>query len=67
MRVPPPGIEPGLQVPETCVISFSPRGRGSRESMALPQAMQTVNAMSDAPSWLGPDSPHLPVGLFLRV
>lgn len=24
--MPPPGIEPGLQVPETCVISFSPRG-----------------------------------------
>lgn len=26
--MPPPGIEPGLQVPETCVISFSPRGPG---------------------------------------
>lgn len=25
-RTPPPGVEPGLQVPETCVISLSPRG-----------------------------------------
>ncbi len=24
--MPPPRIERGLQVPETCVISFSPRG-----------------------------------------
>ena len=27
-HVPPPRIERGLQVPETCVISFSPRGLG---------------------------------------
>ena len=26
--VPPPGIEPRPQVPETCVISISPRGHG---------------------------------------
>ena len=26
--LPPPGIEPGPQVPETCVISISPRGQG---------------------------------------
>jgi hypothetical protein len=32
--MPPPRIERGLQVPETCVISFSPRGRGrKRESL----------------------------------
>src|SRR6185436_16072600 len=33
-RMPPPGIEPGPQVPETCVISFSPRGRTHARAQA---------------------------------
>jgi 4-diphosphocytidyl-2-C-methyl-D-erythritol kinase len=38
--MPPPGIEPGLQVPETCVISFSPRGREDAASTTLNQGGQ---------------------------
>lgn len=33
--MPPPRIERGLQVPETCVISFSPRGPVRRRERAI--------------------------------
>ena len=46
--MPPPRIERGLQVPETCVISFSPRGleMNAWELTVYHTAWQTVNVVA---------------------
>ena len=49
-RVPRPGIEPGLEVPETSVMSFSLPGRaGVRQKQKLPQPRHPNKRFALAP------------------
>jgi 4-diphosphocytidyl-2-C-methyl-D-erythritol kinase len=69
-NMPPPRIERGLQVPETCVISFSPRGR-SAKGLSLYQkaagrstrSRKNIRPMREGTRLLAPAK----INLYLRI
>jgi 4-diphosphocytidyl-2-C-methyl-D-erythritol kinase len=69
-KVPPPRIERGLQVPETCVISFSPRGHTTRMPPLYQKAAgrstrgrHNTGSMRDETCLLAPAK----INLYLRI